>query len=153
MTPLQNCKFVQMIKPEILKSGAYWTGADPVNNAATALEVDTMGYRYLTVVVSIGVCAADIAEMDLYECETATGTYTAITGGAYGTTANPLPTTTTDETAYAFHVDLAGRKRYIALRLKAGAGNSYAAAIGILSDASVTPNTATERGLGTDLFV
>ena len=125
-----------------------------VDNAAfTTASVDTKGFAQLTIIVLFGAMDIALAALKLREADD-DSTYSDVTGADYSS-ASVLPSATADNTMYAFHVDLRGKKRYIDLSMTGGDGTAgtYAAAVAILSRASEVPDSASERGFAAELFV
>lgn len=132
---LQNHKFVSITPPAAIIDDA----------SATTASIDTLGYDYLTVVCYLGATDIAMTALKLQESDT-DGSYDDITSGGFTT----LPSATDDNKAFTFFVDLRRRKRYIDLVATIGDGTAgtYFTAMGFLSNAEVTPTSATERGLG-----
>jgi len=152
MKVMQNVKIVPVIKPGAIVDNDDFPGA---YNDAAPVSIDTLGWNHLDVYVMLGETDIAIAEMSLYESDTADGTFTKISASDYNTQAS-LPAADDDNKVFAWHVSLGGeRKRYIQINLKAGDGatGTYAVAFAVLSQANQTPNSAAERGLKAELFV
>ena len=134
-----------------------------VDNAAFATTtIDTLGYRYLEVIVSLGALDIAVAAMKLQESDASNMSGAAdITGAVFGTSANDtgststLPAATDDNKVYKFEVDLRGRKRYIDLSLTGGDGTtgSYASVIALLWEGENVPASASAKGCGQVLKV
>ena len=130
-------------------------GAIVDNAAFTTAAVDTLGFNQLTIVVLFGAMDVAVAALKLQESDdSGMSGAVDIDGSNYSTEAS-LPGATADNTMYAFHVDLRGRKRFIDLTLTGGDGTTgtYATAFAILSRAQECPNSAAERGFAGELFV
>lgn len=138
MIDLQNCKFQKMIVP-----------IDTTGATATDVEVDTLGFDYLTVIVQLGNVAANMTALKLQESDTTAASEADFTGGAFTA---PTAAAGDNDVLVAF-VDLRKRKRFISIVATAGAGATLISAIGILSRAEVTPTSATERGIDEQLIV
>ena len=146
MNAFQHTKFLNITPPAAI-----------VDNAAFGTTtVDTAGFAYLTIIVSLG--AIDIVPTTLKVQESddsgmsgaadITGTRIGTDADAFGTT-SVLPIATTDaDKIVVFELDLRGRKRYIDLAFTGGNGSAgtYASVLGILSRAEVSPNSETTRG-------
>ncbi len=141
----QNTRFVSITPPAAI-----------VNNASyTTASIDTLGYEYLEVFVYVGATDVAMTALKLQESDT-DGSYADVTGLVYGTSASiagttaALPTATDDNKCFKFEVDLRGRKRYFDLAATAGSGSTgtFLTAFALLSRATDTPVTATERNLG-----
>jgi hypothetical protein len=138
MIDLQNCKFQKMIVP-----------IDTTGATATDVEVDTLGFDYLTVIVQLGNVAANMTALKLQESDTTAASEADFTGGAFTA---PTAAAGDNDVLVAF-VDLRKRKRFISIVATGGAGATLISAIGILSRAEVTPTSATERGIDEQLIV
>lgn len=133
-----------------------------VDDAAVACNViDTKGYDYCRVLVTLG--ATDIAtvalkvqESDVKSNTTALTSGADVTGLVYGTSTNiagstsALPTSTADDKVYSFEIDLKGRKRYLLPVITGGNGSAgtYYAAHALLSKQEVQATSAADRGFG-----
>lgn len=135
--PLQNAKIVQMLRP-----------IDATGATLTDVEVDTAGYDYLTVIVSTGNVAADMTTLKLQESNSTGASEADFTGGAFTAPA----ATGGDNNVLAAFIDLRKRKRYISTVATGGAGATLISAIGILTNAEVSPTSVTERGLNEQLI-
>lgn len=150
MNELQHMKAVACIPPAVIKDNASFA----------AVEIDTKGYDWLTVIISLGATDIAMAALKLQESETSGGGggYTDIDGydlatdnDAFGSPA-ALPSADDDNKLVIMDVDLrAGRMRYVNLLATAGDGalGTYLSAVGILSRGTVAPYTAAERGADT----
>jgi hypothetical protein len=138
MIDMQNVKFQKMIVP-----------IDNTGATATDVEVDTLGYDYLTVIVQLGNVAANMTALKLQESDVTGSGEADFTGGAFTA---PTAAAGDNDVLVAF-VDLRKRKRFISIVATAGAGATLISAIGILSRAEVTPTSATERGIDEQLIV
>lgn len=131
-------------------------GAIVDNAAFTTATIDTIGWAHLTVVVIFGAMDIAMAALKLTESEDSGMSGATDISGTVGGTAFTLPSSTSDNTMFAFHVDLKGqRKRYIDLTATGGDGaaGTYMTAFAILSHGSELPNSAAERGFATEVFV
>lgn len=135
---LQNAKIVQMLRP-----------IDATGATLTDVEVDTLGYDYLTVIVSTGNVAANMTALKLQESDSSGSGEADISGGAFTAPAS----TGGDNNVLAAFIDLRKRKRYISTVATGGAGATLISAVGILSRAEVSPTSATERGLNEQLIL
>ena len=135
---LQNAKFVQMIDP-----------IDTTGATVTDIEVDTLGYHYLTVIVSTGNVAANMTALKLQESDTTGASEADFTGSAFTA---PTAAAGDNDTLVAF-VDLRKRKRFISIVATGGAGATLISAVGILTRADVSPTSATERGIDEQLIL
>lgn len=143
MKHLQNTKLVGITPPAAI-----------VDNAAfTTNSIDTKGFRYALVVVYFGAMDIAMAALKLRESDD-DSTYSDVTGGDFSS-AGTLPSATADNTFVAWFVDLKGKKRYLDVNATGGDGTvgTFMTAFALLSNAEEFPNTATERGLGQQLFV
>lgn len=139
-----NQKFVPITPP----------GAIVDNAAFTTSAIDTLGFAQLTIVVLFG--AMDIAAtvLKLQQSDDSGMSGAVDITGANFAVDGTLPGATADNTMYAFHLDLRGKKRYIDLNITGGDGSTgtYATAFAILSRGSECPNSAAERGFAGELF-
>lgn len=121
------------------------------NGAWTTNEIDTRGFRYLTVIGILGATDFALTVWSVTESDTSGGTPEAITAlTAVGTTGDGrLPTGTDDDKIFSFFIDLKGRKRYLDVNATIGNGSTggFIAILAILSRAEEAPNTTAERGL------
>ncbi len=144
MNEAQLVKYVAMTPPAAIID----------DDDAAVAEVDTKGWDYLTIVVSLG--ATDIAMTALAVTESdATGSgHANVTGLVYGTSTDidgntsALPSATDDDGVFVFQVDLCGRKRYIDMTatIGDGAAGTFITILGILSRGDVGPTTVAGMG-------
>lgn len=149
--PLNN-KYLQITPPAAI-----------VDNAAfTTNTIDTIGYDYCTIVISFGAMDVAMAALKVQESNDSGMSGAAdVTGLVYGTSTNTagstssLPSATADNTLFAFHIDLRGRKRYLDVSATGGDGTTgtYMAAFAVLSRGEVAPSTAALRGFSQELLV
>jgi len=103
------------------------------NATATAVAIDTLGYKHLRVYLTVGVTdIAMTAAPKLQDCATSGGSYADITGAVLTTT----PAADADESIYALDLDLRGtHERYIKIVAACGDGTAgiNVAATAILS--------------------
>ena len=145
MNDALNQKVVAITNPVAIVDNASWT----------TNEIDTKGFRFLSIYVMLGALDIAIAALKATESNTSGSGHTDIAETVYGGTGNPsLPSATADNNIYAIHMDLRGRKRYIDLVLTGGDGaaGSFATAWGVLSRAEQLPNSASARGLTAEAF-
>lgn len=144
MKHLQNCKFVQLTPPGAI-----------VDNASYTTDVlDTVGFGYCAILVSLGATDIAMAALKLQQSD-ANGSGFADVTGAVGGVDFTLPSATDDNKVVAFFVDLRGKKRYLDIVATAGNGSvgTYASVVAILSEGSITPDDITERGLVAQVLV
>lgn len=148
MTPFSDCKFVEITRP--------------INNSSdttafTTNEVDTKGFRWLTVIMHMGATDGALTVWKVQESDTSGSGMADITGlVASGTTGDGrLPTATDDGGIFMFNINLAGRKRYLDVGITTGdvTTGTLLGCIGVLSRAEEAPNTTAERGLSGYLCV
>lgn len=117
-------------------------------------EIDTIGYDYLEVAVTVGALDIAIDVLKLQESD-ATGTdFTDVTGCVFGTSINSagdtsvLPTALNDNKVFLFNVSLIGRKRFFDLISTMGNGSTggFLSAIARLSRAETAPSDASGYG-------
>jgi hypothetical protein len=146
MKHVMASKAFSVIRPRaILNNGSY-----------TTVEIDTQGFRQMSLYVQLG--ATDIAAtaLKLQESDSAGSGQTDITGLVFGASgATALPVDTDDNGIFAFHVDLKGRKRYLTLVMTWGNGSTggFASALALLSRPETVPSSATTRGLTGELLL
>lgn len=143
-----DTKLVQIIAPQVIADNAEWVGS----KGSTPVEVDTKGFRFARIIVMLGATDITMSVLKLWECDTAGGTYAAVTGGDFTAA---LPSDTDDNKFFAINVNLRARKRFLELEATAGNGSAgtYLVAWAELSRAEEIPNTAAERGITTELSV
>ena len=128
-----------------------------VDNAAfTTAVVDTLGFRFVTIVVILGALDIAIAAFKLRESDASDMTGAVdVEGADFSVSPATLPAATDDNKLYAIQVNTAGRKRYLDLTLTGGDGTAgtYAAAFAVLSNAQEVPDSAAERGFAQELTV
>jgi len=146
MLNLQAVKFARLIDPAAIKDNGSWTG----------VEIDTLGFDYLTIVCYYA--ASDIAMAALYLTESdATGSgHVEITATDFSDTtqldldgaALALPSATDDPSFLVVHLDLRKRKRFINIVATGGDGSAgaFLTALGILSRAEHAPASSAEQG-------
>jgi hypothetical protein len=135
-----NCKYVTIVPPAAIID----------NDSATTTEVDTLGYDYAEIVLTLG--ATDIAMTALAVTQSdATGSgHAAITGATFdggtdiagGTLA--LPSATDDDQVCVFQINLEGKKRFLDLTATFGDGTAggFIAGACRLSRGAVTETTS-----------
>lgn len=145
MHALQNCKFVQAIRPAAIVDNAAFTG----------VAIDTTGWDYATFVVSLGVTDIGLTAFYVAEGDNSSPT-TEITATDFSDntqtdwagTALGLPDANSDNTNYVIHLALSKRKQYLKLVSTGGDGTNgtYMSAVCILSRGEHAPTTNTEAG-------
>ena len=152
----QKDKFLNVTPP-----AAAWDNA-----TVTANVIDTLGYDYCRIIVSLGAIDTALTGMKVQESDTKSNT-TALTSGAdvtglvYGTSngisgsASALPSSTTDNNLYAFEIDCRQRKRYLlpVITVPDGTITAFASIVAQLSRAKIVPVSASDRGFGEILRV
>lgn len=140
-----NQKYVPITNP----------GAIVDNAAFTTATLDTKGFVFLTILVTLGALDVALAALKLRESDASDMTGAADVDGADFSADATLPAATDDNKLYAIHVNLKGRKRYLDLTLTGGDGaaGTYATATAILSGPAVSPSSAADRGLAGELIV
>ena len=150
-TELQRAKFQQVIAPVAIVDNASWT----------TVEIDTLDYDYLTVVVNIGATDIAMAALKLQSSDTTGTGFADVTGldcdgdsDIDGGTA-ALPSATDDGSLVVFQADLRGQKRFFDLVATAGDGaaGTFASAVAILTKGAVAPVSETGHGAETFLRV
>jgi len=135
------------------------------NASAVTNVVDVSGFDSCPILVLYG--AMDIAttvlkvqEADVASDATTLTSGADVTGLVFGTSTNSLdatsslPTATSDNTIFAFHVDPRGRKKYLkpVVTLGDGTSGTFVTLLAILTRGSATPYTAATRGLSQELI-
>lgn len=143
---MQNFKFVSVTPPAAIVDDASYTTA----------EIDTLGYDYCTIVCYLGATDIAMVALKVQESDTSGSGHADVTGLVYGTSTDiagstsSLPSSTDDNKAFVFEIDLKGRKRYLDVVATAGNGTNgtFATIFALLSRGDETPVTASERGVG-----
>lgn len=140
----QNSKFLVITPPAAISDNA----------TLTTTSIDTNGWDYLDIYVLFGAMDIAMATLKLQTSDT-DGSYGDITGGNFATSPATLPAATDDNTCYAWHVDLRGKKRYFDVSAVTGDGaaGTYVTIFAFLSRGEKSPSTAALRGLNQELFV
>lgn len=139
MNELQAVKTVWITKP----------GAVVDNTAFTTATVDTKGFGKARIVIGLGETDIALAGMVLKESDdSGMSNSTTVSGADFSVLPLTLPDDDADNTLYAIHLNLKGRKRYLDLTLTAGNGSAgtYAVAWVDLYCGQVAPISAEERG-------
>ncbi|HEY0545314.1 MAG TPA: hypothetical protein VGC91_08070 [Pyrinomonadaceae bacterium] len=127
-----------------------------VDNAAfPTTTIDTLGFRYVTIIILLGALDIALAALKLQESDASNmAGATDVPGADFSVAPATLPAATDDNKLYAIHVNLNGRKRYLDLSMTGGDGTagSYAVAVAVLSRAAETPSDATGRGYAQELI-
>lgn len=152
MNAIQSSKFVQVISPVAIVDNASWT----------TNEIDTKGFKYLTVIFNLGATDIAMAALKMQSSDTSGSGFADVTGldcdgdtDIDGSTA-ALPSATDDDNLIVFQVDLRGQKRYWDLVATAGDGatGTYGSAVAILSNfEGDSPSTSSELGAETCLRI
>lgn len=140
----QAVKYINVTPPAAIVDNASYTTA----------EIDTQGFDYLTLVVSLGATDIAMAALAVTESDASGSGHANVTGLVYGTSTDiegntsALPTALQDDGIFLFEIDLRGRKRYIDVTATAGDGTAgtFATILGILSRAEQRPFSITEKG-------
>jgi hypothetical protein len=123
------------------------------NTSALTTAIDTIGFRYCQILVSLG--ATDIAMTALKVQQSDTdGSYADVTGLVYGASgAAALPIATSDNGVYVFNIDLRGKKRFLDVVATFGDGSvgGFVSILALLFEGEDTPRSATERGFAAEL--
>jgi hypothetical protein len=141
MIPIQSSKLVAAIPPAAVVKNA----------SATATAIDTRGYDYLTVAVTLGATDVALTALKLQNCSTSGGTYADVTGanfdggsGFAGATL-ALPTSSDGNKVYTFHVDCRNKNPFYKVVATAANGTTgaYISAVAVLSRGKIPPSTST----------
>ncbi len=124
------------------------------NATLTTGEIDTLGWRFLDIIVYLGATDIAMAALSVTQSDTAGSNHANITGLIWGTSTNidgstsALPSATDDNLFQRARIDLKGKKRYIDVTATTGDGaaGSFVAILGILSRPEVSPASASEAG-------
>lgn len=140
MFDLQKCKFVTVLAPISVAGGA----------TATCVEVDTKGFRAGAFLVQAGLLGANgVATLKWQQSDTSGSGGVDITGASHTALVDA-----DDGKNYCTFMDFRGMKRYITLVAVVGATNAcLLSSVAVLYRAEESPDSATERGLGEQLFV
>lgn len=150
MIHAQNAKWLASVKPAIL-----------VDDATLALtEIDTLGFRYMEVILFTGATDIGVTTMKLTEGDTSGSGHVDITASIWGTADNSagatstLPSATDDGKIFIWQVNLKGRKRYIDAVITIGDGTvgGYYSVLTRLSRTETAPDTAAEAGIDGELL-
>ena len=152
MNALQSSKFLQVIAPVAIVDNASWT----------TVEIDTKGFKYLTVIFNLGATDIAMAALKMQSSDTSGSGFADVSGldtdgdTDIDGTAAALPSATDDDNVIVFQVDLRGQKRYWDLVATAGNGaaGTYGSAVAILSNyEGDSPSTSAELGAETFLRI
>lgn len=151
MNPLQQTKLVACVPPAAILDDA----------SATAVEIDTLGFDFCQVIVTLGASDIAMAALKLQESDVSGSGFADIDGldcdgdTTIDGTAAALPSATDDNKIVVLEADMRGRKRFLKLVATAGNGSAgtYLSAVALLSRGDVTPVTQSERGCDTVLRV
>lgn len=129
-------------------------GAIVDNAAFTTATIDTLGFAQITIVILFGAMDVAATVLKLQQSDDSGMAGAVDIDGANFAVDGTLPGANADNTMYAVHLDLRGKKRYIDVNLTGGDGTTgtYATAFAILSRAQESPNSAAERGFAAELF-
>ncbi|HRJ90434.1 MAG TPA: hypothetical protein PLX39_17290 [Pyrinomonadaceae bacterium] len=146
MNDLQSVKTVWVAEPQAIVDNAPFTTA----------TIDTKGFSKARIVFRIGATDIALAALKLTESNDSGMSGAAdVSGADFSVSPLTLPSDTADNTSYAIHIDLRGRKRYLDLSATAGNGaaGTFATAFCDLYGATEHPNTAAERGFAQEAFI
>ena len=143
MLPL-NYKVVNLTPPAAIVDDA----------SLTVAELDTAGFDYAVILVTLGATDIAMTALKVTESDTSGSGHADVTGLVYGTSTDiegntsALPTADDDNGIFAFEIDLRARKRYLDVTATIGDGatGTYATVTAILSRASERPTSLTEKG-------
>ena len=124
-------------------------------------EVDTKGFDYANIFVSLGATDIAIGDMTVTEGDTSASGHADVTGLIFNTSTNTdgdtstFPSATDDNKVFEFQIDLRYRKRYLDMTLAFadGTNGGYVSVLTVLSRADEPPFTSTERGVSQILRV
>ena len=143
MIGLQTVKLVPVTPP----------GAKVDAGSFTTATIDTLGFKFLSVICLLGDTDIAMSVLKLQESDNS-GMSSPSDVAAYGTDAklgggtSVLPTAGNDNKPFGFQVDLRGRKRYFDVVATAGDGSTgtYMTVLALLSEGDESPTTAAEQG-------
>lgn len=128
-----------------------------VDNAAfTTDTIDTLGFKFLRIIVLFGAMDIGMVALKVQESDASNMSGAADISGTSGGADFTLPSATSDDTVFVFNIQLKGnRKRYIDLNATGGDGSAgtYMTAIAELSHGETSPSSATARGIATEISV
>lgn len=151
MLPVTN-KLVALTPPAAIVDDSSYTTA----------TLDTLGFRFVRIVVLLGATDIAMAALKVQESDDSGMSGAAdVTGAVFGTStadtgsASTLPSATDDNKFFTFEIDLRGRKRYLDLVATAGNGSAgtYLTAWAELHRGEQVPTTATQKGVSQNLRV
>lgn len=132
------------------------------NNSFATATLDTLGFRYATIVVFLGATDIAMTALKVQESDDSGMSGAAdIVGTRFGTDTNDggatsiLPSATDDNKFFTFEIDLRGRKRYLDLVATAGDGaaGTFLTAFAILDRGEQVPTTAAQKGISQNMRV
>jgi len=134
MIHAQDAKYFAVLPPISVAGGA----------TATTIELDTLGYDYVELLVQSGLVGANgVATIKVQESDVSGSGQVDVTGLSFTALVDA-----DDGKILGAFIDVKKRKRYLTLVITNGATNaSVMSAIARLSRAAQSPTTATERGL------
>ena len=141
----ENWKFIGVTPP----------GALIDNASATTAEIDTKGFERLRIFAYLGATDIALTALKIGEGDVS-GAMTDITASVFGTATDldgatsALPTDTDDNKAFAWDIDLRGRKRYLDVVATVGNGDTggYVTIFAFGLQHSDCPNTVATHGCG-----
>lgn len=141
MYPIQSCKFVGVVPPQVIQDNTSWT----------ANAIDTLGWKHCLIIGYLGATDIAMAAASLTQSND-DSTYVAVTGSDYNSVST-LPSATADNTMFAWDIPIDGTlRRYLKPTLTAGNGaaGTYLTCIAVLSKGEDGPDTDAERGFAID---
>lgn len=140
MIPVQDFKFVSLAL------------ASTATNATATANIDTKGFRYLTVIVNLDTQASTTSNpsvLKLSQSDDTVVTNFADVTGFVGDTSFTIADAETTKTTYhaaVLHMDLEGKKRYVRFACTPAGAAQIVGASAILSQADVGASTAALSG-------
>ena len=124
------------------------------DGSALFTEVDTNGFDYAVIYVTLGATDIAMTALTVTESATAGSGHANVTGLIWGTSANTagststLPIATNDNKIFIFEIDLSTRKRYLdaTITYDDGTVGGFVSATTHLFKAKILPTSAAERG-------
>lgn len=147
MSKLHDAKFVNVTPPAAIVDAASFTTA----------VVDTLGYKYATIVFQLGATDIAMTALKLQESDASGSGFADITGADLASAtdidgaATALPSSDDDNGLIVWQIDLRGRKRYLDVVATAGNGSAgtFGACTAILTRGDVAPESVTAAGCET----
>jgi len=125
------------------------------NAAVATTTLDAVGAQWVTFLIVLGALDIAVAALKLTESDdSGMSGATDVPGADFSVSPATLPSATADDTIVAVHVNMLGRKRYLDLTFTTGDGSAgtYSTVLAQLFGLQQTPDSATARGFGQELY-